>query len=69
MPAKRGDDRQPEVAREIGCLIESALAPPRGVKRNRYGGVGAAEIISVPRSRISAPSGAASDRRPSYFSA
>lgn len=42
-PAKRVDDRDAEVAREIRRLIEAAMPAPGRVKRNRHGAGGAVE--------------------------
>ena len=61
-------DRQAELPRQIVGLIEPALILAPRMQRHRHDDVGVARS-SAPRSRISAPSGGAIDRRRSYFSA
>ena len=56
------------MTREIVGLVEAALALTRAVERHRHH-ASAPASSSAPRTRISAASGRASDRRPSYFSA
>ena len=50
---QRAHDAAARVPREVGRLIESALAPPRRVERHRHDGVGAGEHVGA-RVRASA---------------
>ena len=43
------DDRQADVAREVGRLIEPALAPPRRVQRDWDRGIGSAQHVRSSR--------------------